>query len=72
MQEIHFTTGTFKGDFDDDEIVNFVDFAVFALAWSCEPGDLEWNPACDISAPYNIIDELDLAVFCENWLAGVE
>jgi len=57
------------GDFDDDDDVNFEDFAVIAASWSSEPGDGNWNVDCDISMPSdNIIDEYDLMVFCENWL----
>ncbi len=57
------------GDFYIDGVVNFKDFAVLADAWASVPGDDNWNPACDISTPSdNVIDEYDLAVFCENWL----
>ncbi len=56
-------------DFDDDGIVNFEDFAIFAAAWASHTGDANWNAACDISSPENgIIDEFDLAVLCDNWL----
>lgn len=52
--------------------VDLVDFAIFASAWLTEDGDTEWNPDCDISDPIDgIIDELDLAVLVDNWLAGV-
>jgi hypothetical protein len=38
-------------------------------AWQTEPNDPDWRPDCDISElKDNFIDELDLAVFCENWL----
>jgi hypothetical protein len=57
------------GDFDGDDDVDLEDFAVLAAAWLSEPGDGNWNAECDISIPSdNIIDELDLMVFCENWL----
>jgi len=57
------------GDYYRDGLVDFKDFAVFAAAWRSEPGDDNWNAACDISTPIDgIIDELDLAVFCDNWL----
>jgi hypothetical protein len=40
-------------------------------AWQTEPNDRDWRPDCDISEPKdNFIDELDLAIFCENWLEG--
>jgi hypothetical protein len=52
---------------DEDDIVNFRDFAVLAAAWRSEPGDDNWDADCDMS-PDDIIDEYDLAVFCANWL----
>ena len=37
-----------------------------------EVGYSNWDPNCDISEPNdNVIDERDLAVFCESWLAGI-
>lgn len=61
------------GDFDLDGDVDFADFAIFLLAWLTEPGDAEWNPECEIGIPAdNSINMLDLAVFTEHWLAGVE
>jgi hypothetical protein len=60
-----------RGDFLCPYGVDFVDFAVLASAWQSKPNDANWNPACDISQPKdNFIDELDLAVLCENWLEG--
>lgn len=59
------------GDFVCSYGVDFVDFAILASAWQSEPNGPGWNPACDISTPKDdFIDELDLAVFCENWLEG--
>ncbi len=59
------------GDFLCPYGADFMDFAVLALAWQTKPTDTGWNPACDISQPKdNFIDELDLAVLCENWLEG--
>jgi hypothetical protein len=58
-----------RGDFLCPYGVDFVDFAVLASAWQSKPNDANWNAACDISQPKdNFIDELDLAVLCENWL----
>jgi hypothetical protein len=60
------------GDFVCLDGVNFLDFAVLGLAWLSDLNDANWNPACDIFVPNdNIIDELDLAAFTENWLAGM-
>jgi len=57
------------GNFDYDNDVDLKDFAIFAAAWLSQPGDPSWNAACDISLPSDgVIDELDLAIFCDNWL----
>jgi hypothetical protein len=57
------------GDFFEDGVVNSKDFTAFAAAWGSEPGDDNWNADCDISVPSdNVIDKLDLAVFCAYWL----
>ncbi|GAG89812.1 unnamed protein product, partial [marine sediment metagenome] len=62
-----------KKDFDGDGKVGFLDFSIFAAAWQTEPGDPEWNPACDINQPPDdIIDFFDLARFTERWLEGSE
>jgi len=59
------------GDFLCPYGVDFADFAILASAWRSNPNDPRWNPACDISKPKDsVIDELDLAVLCENWLDG--
>ncbi len=57
------------GDFDDDSDVDFSDFAVLAASWLSIKDGPGWNADCDISIPSDgIIDELDLKVFCDNWL----
>ncbi len=63
------TEPTIVGDFYRDGVVDFKDFAIFAAAWGSEPDDDNWKAACDISETIDgVIDELDLKVFCENWL----
>ncbi len=58
-------------DFGPDGDVDFEDFCVLAETWLSEPGQPHWNSACDISDPNdNVIDERDLAVFTDCWLAG--
>lgn len=58
------------GDVVKDNVVNNKDFAVFAAAWASQPGDFNWNAACDISNPCDgIINELDLSVLCDDWLS---
>ncbi|HLB73633.1 MAG TPA: right-handed parallel beta-helix repeat-containing protein, partial [Sedimentisphaerales bacterium] len=56
-----------NADFDDDGIVNFIDYAVFAAAWQTEPADVNYNDVCDLQDNNNI-DFNDLALFCEDWL----
>lgn len=63
------TSAPGNADINADGFVDFKDFAVLAAAWLSEPGDANWNAACDISmSKDNIIDEYDLDIFCENWL----
>ena len=58
-------------DFICPDGVNMLDFAILGDAWMSELGDLNWDPACDISEPNdNCIDALDLDIFVNNWLEG--
>ena len=57
----------FPGDLDADSDVEFFDFAVLAGHWR------QNNPSADIApapAGDGIVDIKDLAVLCDNWLAG--
>ncbi len=59
------------GDFNNDDIVNFNDWAILAAAWLSTPLLPNWNPQCDIAPAPNgdgIVNFLDLAVFLEHWL----
>lgn len=57
-------------DLTGDWFVDFKDFARFAKAWRSTTGGPDWDPNCDIALPADgVIDEKDLAVFCDNWLA---
>jgi hypothetical protein len=58
------------GDLDGDGDVDWDDYAIFAMAWLTGPGDPGWNPDCDLALPTDYINELDLDVLCNNWLAG--
>jgi hypothetical protein len=57
-------------DFTQDYGVDFQDFTALAAAWLTTPSDVDkWDTVYDISNPSDeIIDLLDLEVFCENWL----
>jgi hypothetical protein len=59
------------GDFLGLDGVDMADFGFFASGWRSNPGSQNWNQLRDISDPNdNVIDERDLGVFVENWLAG--
>ncbi len=66
---VGFTTS----DLDGDYVVDYSDFAIFAMSWLTTPGQQGWNARCDISNPADdFVDVLDLAEFAKNWLAGTE
>jgi hypothetical protein len=67
---IELVTGSdLYADLDEDNDVDFQDFSVLAGAWLSQPGDVNWNAACDISLPSDgVIDSFDLSIFYDNWL----
>ena len=61
----------YVGDFAGGCDVDFIDFAVLALTWLAEEGQVGYDSNCDIALPYDgAIDEKDLQVFIDNWLLG--
>jgi gluconolactonase len=58
-------------DLNGDWSVDLRDFAKFANAWQGTLGGPNWNPVCDIASTHGdgAIDEQDLKVLCNNWLA---
>lgn len=54
-------------DFDGDKDVDMEDFAIFTSAWQTEPGDADYNPACDVFIDASV-DGRDLAAFMQAWL----
>jgi len=50
-----------KADFDRDEIVNFIDYALWAAAWQTN------NPAKSLDGDSDV-DIFDLELFCDDWL----
>jgi len=51
--------------------VDFENYAEFALDWLAEQGNGNYDARFDISIPADgIIDERDLKIFTDNWLAG--
>lgn len=60
------------GDFLGLDSVDMTDFEFFAAGWRTTPASQNWNQLRDISDPNdNVIDERDLAIFVQNWLAGM-
>lgn len=54
-------------DFNGDREVNFLDYAVLALAWRTGLTDGNYNDICDLFDD-DFIDLKDLRLFVENWL----
>jgi len=54
-------------DFDKDEFVNFIDYAMLANAWQSSSGQPDYNDIFDLE-DNNTIDYDDLALFCDDWL----
>lgn len=71
-QTVQVDLNIIKADFDADGDVDAGDFGVFALAWLTAQGEGAWNPVCDIAEPLNIINEMDLRAFAENWLQSAQ
>jgi len=54
-------------NFNDDIVINFFDYAIFANSWQTTSGDLNYNERCDLIVD-GFIDYNDLFCFCEDWL----
>lgn len=71
-QPLYYYPRIFEADFDESCRVDFNDFTLFASAWGTGLGDENYNPDYDISeTSVDFIDEHDLAVFVDNWLAEI-
>lgn len=67
------TRRSISGDLDGNGQIDFRDYAIFGAAWESQPGQQNWNPACEMSEPKdNIVNLPDLAEFSVNWLVGIE
>jgi hypothetical protein len=53
-------------DLNFDDVVDGLDFAVFAAAWRTTPADPAWNPLCDLFMD-EVIDTRDLEAFVDAW-----
>ncbi|MBN1123741.1 MAG: C10 family peptidase [Sedimentisphaerales bacterium] len=58
----------YPGDMEGDCAVDFVDFIRFSQAWQATSAHPDWDGACDLALPYNVIDLYDLQVFADHWL----
>lgn len=58
-------------DLNGDSSVDLEDFAIFANTWGGTMGSSNWNKLCDIAPTHGdrVINEKDLQVLCDNWLA---
>lgn len=56
-----------RADFNGDEIVNFLDYALFAGNWQKTDDANDYYDVYDLE-DNNSIDYNDLRVFCEDWL----
>ena len=60
------------GDFDNNGVMDANDYAILTVALDSQPGDPNWNPACDISIPSDgLIDEADFDVFLDQWIPPI-
>ena len=60
------------GDFNEDSVVVFEDFAIFLSAWLTEDGEVQYHSLCDIGVHDDYsIDQLDSKVFVHNWRIGL-
>ena len=55
-------------DFNDDGIVNFLDYGEFAAHWLETTSDPNWNSLYDLAGEDGAIDVNDLALFADEWL----
>jgi hypothetical protein len=56
-------------DFDENGVVDFVDYGMLSAAWLTEINDTAWNPLCNIShSADETINALDLYAYCNQWL----
>jgi parallel beta-helix repeat protein len=54
-------------DFDSNNIVNFIDYAMFADFWDMATNPNDYNDLYDLK-DNNFIDNNDLRAFCDEWL----
>jgi hypothetical protein len=57
-------------DFNDDRIVNFLDYSELAAAWGKSLGHPDYNDMYDVN-DNDTIDGIDLKLFSDDWLWGL-
>jgi hypothetical protein len=65
----HYTKTLVDGDINSDGKVDLEDFAKIALFWNTDETSADIAPLGDVDG---VVDILDLAVLCNNWLTGAE
>jgi hypothetical protein len=55
------------GDIDHDLGVDIFDLVRCAGAYGSTPSDPNWNPHCDITEPYGIINIFDIVTIAANY-----
>lgn len=58
--------GSTPQDCTGDRIINANDLSAMSSAWLSKPGQMNWNPSCDVS-PDDIINNDDFAVLGKVW-----
>ena len=53
-------------DFNDDGIVNSIDYALFLAQWATKAGDPNWDAKFDLNSD-GVISSIDYALFIANW-----
>lgn len=59
-----------EADFNDDRVVNLLDYAQLAAAWMKGLDQPEYDDTCDLYDD-DFIDVTDLGIFCDDWLWGL-
>ena len=59
-----------RADIDGSGDVGLGDLIRMAQAWLSVPVDSNWDQACDLAEPLNLIDFFDFAIMGRNWKEG--
>jgi len=56
-----------NADINDDLKVDIFDVVLGVNAYQATPSDPHWNPRCDLTNPYGIIDIFDIVMICFSY-----